>query len=86
MFNRVDSGTAVGAGLAGGGVVGEVSKDRHPQNLMDADVLFGALMPDFYLPLTGAIAIAGTVLLILSFIRASREKKKREQRDFINKG
>ena len=84
MFNRVDSGTAVGAGMAGGGVVGEVAKVSHPQSLMDFDVLFGLMMPDFYLPLTGAIAIAGTILLILSFMRGNKEKRKREQRDSEN--
>ncbi len=85
MFNRVDSGTAVGAGLAGSGVVGEVAKEaakvNPPQNLMDVDILFGMLMPHFYLTVTGAIAIVGTALLILSFMRGNREKRKREARD-----
>ena len=87
MFSRVDSGTAVGAGLAGSGVVGEVAKEAakasQPQNLMDVDILFGMLMPHFYLTVTGAIAIVGTALLILSFIRGNKEKRKREERDKI---
>ena len=80
MFSRVDSGTALGAGLAGGGLAAEVSKVEMPRNIMDFDVMFG-MVPGYYLTVSGLIAITGTIILVLSFVRGNREKHRREERD-----
>ena len=80
MFSRVDSGTALGAGLAGGGLAVEATKVDLPRNIMELDVLCG-IFPGYYLTASGAIAIIGTVLLILSAIRGHKEKHRREERD-----
>ena len=39
---------------------------------MDFDILFGLLMPHFYLTITGLLAITGTIILVLTFIRNSK--------------
>ena len=65
--------TVVGGSLFSGGIVGEVSKKEVPMNLMDFDILFGLLMPHFYLTITGLLAITGTIILVLTFIRNSKD-------------
>jgi hypothetical protein len=64
--------TIVGGSMFSGGIVGEVSKKEAPMNLMDFDILFGLLMPHFYLTITGLLAITGTIILVLTFIRNSK--------------
>lgn len=82
MFSRVDTGTALGAGMTGGGLTVEVAKrlpDPPSQDVMQLDWLF--FMPDYHLNTGGAIAIIGVIILIHSSYRGWSEKKKRQQRD-----
>ena len=90
MFSRVDTGTAIGTGMGTTGIVGEIAKNstecavtqivvEQKQNLMDLDVFFG-LMP-VELNITGALALSGGIVLLLSFIRGKREQRKREEKD-----
>lgn len=91
ISSRVDTGTAVGAGMTGGGLTAEVAKkvadsakDNVPNishDIMQFDVLF--FIPDYHLNTGGAIAIIGVILLAHSSYRGWKEKKKREKRDRI---
>jgi len=79
MFSRVDSGTALGGALAGAGIAGEVSQTP-AVNIMEIDILCG-LIPGYYLQLTGAMAIVGTAILIISSIRGYKERQRRIERE-----
>lgn len=91
MFSRVDTSTAVGAGMTGGGLTAEVAKKAaetsrdnipHPsQDIMQFDWLF--FLNDYHLNTGGAIAIIGVMILIHSSLRAHREKRRRQERDRI---
>ena len=80
MFSRVDTGTAVGAGMTGGGLSVEVVKRNTPisQDIMQIDWLF--FTDSYHLNTGGAIALVGVLLLLHSSYRGYKEKKKREQR------
>ena len=93
MPARIDTGMLTGGGFLGAGATGEIVRNAamkcaepaiQAKNLMDADILMGLLMPHFYVTVTGGIAIGGAILMILSYMRGSREKKKREERDKLN--
>ena len=64
----------LGGSLFSGGIVGEIAKDPTPQNLMDVDIFFGLFMPYIYLTVTGLIAIIGTSILVLGYIRDRKDK------------
>ena len=68
-----NTSTIIGGSLFSGGIVGEVSKKEVPMNFMDFDVFFGLFMPSMYLTVTGLIAIIGTTILVLTFIRNSKD-------------
>ena len=86
MPARIDTGMLTGGGFLGAGATGEIVRNAAMKCAEPAiqDILMGLLMPHFYVTVTGGIAIGGAILMILSYMRGSREKKKREARDKLN--